>query len=137
MLIHKIYKRGHPTIFFFFKPDVLLKTSSAPSSGLPAHSFSPFSTLPLQGTGFLLRALRSFLILNATSSARLASMVNENYVTMKRSVYRSFHIHCRKSNSGFNVGSPRATPFATTQISNTHATRYTLPITKFCEPNEW
>jgi hypothetical protein len=71
------------------------------------------------------------MILSATSSDRLASMVNENYVTAKRVIYRGFCIHCHNSNSGFNDGSPGATPSATMQSSNTHATRYTLPITKF------
>jgi hypothetical protein len=137
LLSHKIQKRGHPTIFFSQSQTSFSGLPVRPPQGFQYIHFSPFSTCPLQGTRCLLRALRSSMILSATSIDRLASVVHENYVTMKRAIYRGFCIHCHNSNSGFNNGSPGATPSATTQSSNTHATRYTLPITEVCGPNEW
>jgi hypothetical protein len=111
--------------------------SMHPPQGFQYVQFSPFSTRPLQGTECLLRAHKSSVILSAASNDRLASVVNENYVTAKRTVYKGFCIRCHNSNSRFNDGSPRATPPTTAQSSNTHAAQYTLPITEICGPNEW
>jgi len=42
------------------------------------------------------------VILSLASNDRSTSVVNENYVVMKRDIYRGFCIHYHNSNLGFN-----------------------------------